>query len=367
MAFQIKNFVSIVSSMVNHMRGSSGNLTDFNVGSVNRTLIEAPAIEIEELYIQMLNGLIESVPVAVYQAFDFTRRAAIYAVGTVTFSASPAPAQDIAIPLGTVLTVPGTAKTYATTAAATLLAGQTSVTVPVQATTAGIAGNTLSATITSLQASISGITGVTNAAAYTNGIDEETDEERKTRFGAYISTLSRGTLGAIEYAASIAVVKDVNGALIEVVDRVGIVEEVPGRVSCYIFNGSGSTADALVIAAQQIIDGYIDAGTGEKVPGYRAGGTEVTVRKMTEQPVALTATVATEAGYTLNATMRAALEAAHNDYVLSIGAGETLYLSELYARLTAVEGVAGLTITAPAGDITPAANIALVLGTITLA
>jgi hypothetical protein len=38
MAFQIKNFVSIVAAMVNHMRATQDKITDFNVGSVARTL-----------------------------------------------------------------------------------------------------------------------------------------------------------------------------------------------------------------------------------------------------------------------------------------------------------------------------------------
>ena len=47
MAFQIKNFVSICAGMINSMRANQTQITDFNVGSVARTLIEAPAIEID--------------------------------------------------------------------------------------------------------------------------------------------------------------------------------------------------------------------------------------------------------------------------------------------------------------------------------
>ncbi len=55
--FQVKDFRSIVASMVNHVRATTTKITDFRVGGVARTLLEAPAIEIDELYQQMFNGL----------------------------------------------------------------------------------------------------------------------------------------------------------------------------------------------------------------------------------------------------------------------------------------------------------------------
>lgn len=71
MAFQIKDFRSIVASLINVSKASQSKITDFGVGSVARTLMESPAIEIEELYLQMALGLQDAIPVAIYQAFDF--------------------------------------------------------------------------------------------------------------------------------------------------------------------------------------------------------------------------------------------------------------------------------------------------------
>lgn len=51
MAFQIKDFASIVASQINHARAVSDKITDFQPGSVARTIMEAPAVEIEELYL----------------------------------------------------------------------------------------------------------------------------------------------------------------------------------------------------------------------------------------------------------------------------------------------------------------------------
>lgn len=365
MAFQIKNFLSIIASMINHVRGTNPNLTDFSVGAVGRTLLEAPAVELEELYLQMLNGLVESIPVATYQAFSFARRAATYATGQVTFVANVAPIQDIDIAAGTVVLVPGTAKEYETSATATLAVGETEVTVPIQALLAGTAGNTLSGTITKLQATIAGIDSLTNALAITSGLDQETDGERKARFGAYIATLARATIDAIEYGASTAVVRDVGGNVVEYVDRVGLVEEIPGRVSVYIFNGQGSTSDDLVTEAQKIIDGYVDSGTGARVAGYRAGGTMVTVRKMTEQAVAFTVVLTMDPGYTVNG-VASTVQAAFEEYLSEVTAGSSFYAAELTARVVTVEGVANALISAPAADIAATANTALVPGAISI-
>jgi len=71
MAFQIKSFAAIAASMINYARATQDEITDFSVGSVARTIMEAPAIEIEELYQRMLAGILEAIPVSVYRAFGF--------------------------------------------------------------------------------------------------------------------------------------------------------------------------------------------------------------------------------------------------------------------------------------------------------
>ena len=50
--FQIKDFASITASMINWLRANTTKVTDFNVGSVVRTMAEASAAEMEELYLQ---------------------------------------------------------------------------------------------------------------------------------------------------------------------------------------------------------------------------------------------------------------------------------------------------------------------------
>ncbi len=133
--FQIKDFASIAASMMNYAKATQGRITDFTVGSVARTLMESPAIEIEELYQQMWLGLKEAIPTAVYNGFGFAKLPAQAARGVVSVSLSPGPAQTIGAGARFVTGSTG----YLATTDVAVTTGQTTVLVPVAAETAGIA------------------------------------------------------------------------------------------------------------------------------------------------------------------------------------------------------------------------------------
>ena len=105
MAFQLKDFASIAASMINHMRAATQRLTDFSIGSVARTLVEAPAVEIDQAYQQFFLGLKEAIPVATYQSFDFERLPAKAASGVLRFVPA-AGATTFVIPRGTAVRAP---------------------------------------------------------------------------------------------------------------------------------------------------------------------------------------------------------------------------------------------------------------------
>ena len=83
---------------------------------------------------------------------------------------------------------------YATTAAATIPSSG-SVTVDVQCTEAGTAGNTNAGTIILVSSELINITGVTNADAISGGTDEETDEALIARIMEYDQTQSDSYVG----------------------------------------------------------------------------------------------------------------------------------------------------------------------------
>jgi hypothetical protein len=73
--------------------------------------------------------------------------------------------------------------------------------IAVQCTTAGEIGNVRATAINTIKSNLPNIERVSNIAAFSDGEEEETDLERKSRFALYIQSLTRATQGALEYAA----------------------------------------------------------------------------------------------------------------------------------------------------------------------
>lgn len=196
-SFQVKNLRAIITSLVNTTRGKTDKITDYNIGSVVLTLLEAVAVEIEEVYYQIFIGLIAATEF-IYQAFNFPRRPATKAVGTVTFSATLAVASDVVISLGTIVATDDNV-TFETTQEVTLTTGNTEVDAPVRSLITGKTGNVDAATIIIIQTQVDQITGVTNDTATAGGDTEESSEERRGRFAIFIASLSRATNIALRF------------------------------------------------------------------------------------------------------------------------------------------------------------------------
>lgn len=204
--FEVRHVEDIVNGAVSWITGTSPEPTDWLVGSRARTLVESFGISIEELYYQMYRGLLDHLPLALFDTFAFAALAARPASGVLTFSRLTAAGSDIPIPLGTRVSTIGSAsdpaRTYKTIAAATLLTGQTSISgVPAEAEATGPAGNVAANQILAIIGSLPNIDAVTNPAAFSGGRNEETLEERKQRFVDYLATLHRGTPLALRLAA----------------------------------------------------------------------------------------------------------------------------------------------------------------------
>ena len=118
------------------------------------------------------------------QMFGFGRQAAIASKGLVTFSRETATTTDLFVPEGKQIASSDDIRViYETTASVTLPAGETNVSAPVRALTPGEIGNKPANVITDfVDAPILGISGVTNKAPVTGGVDRELDDEYKARF-----------------------------------------------------------------------------------------------------------------------------------------------------------------------------------------
>jgi len=193
-------------------------LTDLNVGSVVRTLLEAVSKELALLYAQLNlaydsafletatgSSLDRVVALLGYQRFRAGRP-----IGTVTFRRRAGTTGNITIPAGTPITDAQDKIRYETVQTHTMLAGETTAQVRVQGATQAtepVPENTL----TVIQRAIAGIDSVTNERPTTRASDDESDEELRQRASSALLASNKGTVPAIRHGLlQMPEVRDVN-------------------------------------------------------------------------------------------------------------------------------------------------------------
>lgn len=371
MAFQIKDFASIVASCINWMKTATTKINDYNTGSVARTLIEAPAGEIDQLYMQMYIGLKESIPVSVYNSFDFGLLTAQPAAGLVRVVITSA-ATPTLIPAGTTFTTPGKSAPYVSTADVTIAAGSTFGDAPVSCSTAGAAGNVAVGSAFTPAPPPPGYVSASNVSAFVSGQDDEADDERKLRFNSYIQSLHRSTMDALVYGAASATVTDSVGNVTEKVFNAIPVEpyvldasQPVAWVKLYVHNGVGVTSASLVSAVAKIIAGYVDATTGLAIPGYKAAGVKVDVLAAGDQTVAVTGVVTSAPGYDHPTIVTAATNAI-SAYLSALPIGKACIFAKLIDLVMSIDGVSNFILSTPTADVTPASTTKLLPGALAI-
>lgn len=360
MPFQIKDFASIVLAEINHARAVTTKITDFQPGSVARTLMEAPAVEIEELYMQFLLGLRDAIPVATFLSFGFEKLPAARAAGFVSISSILSRPDPILIPVGSKFYAED-GRVYESVEAVVWPAGTAPVSVQVVHTAAGLVGNVAAGVIN--RADLFGDGYTVSNQPITSGRDLESDAEREARFADFVRSLSRGTVVACLYAAKSAQVLDASGNVTEYVTRAGIVEE-PGWVRIYTYSNLGVPSAALLLDGQRRLDGSRDDEAGTITPGYRSAGVRVDMLPMSERAVPFSASVAMFSGYDFTPAVSQRLHDLAADAISNVQPGQTLYLGTLIEQLLSAPGVRAV-VPATNENIVCAENEALVPGTFT--
>lgn len=336
MAFQIKDFTSITASSINWAKAAQKRVTDFSIGSVVRTLIEAVAVEIEELYQQYFIGLREAIPVSTFLSFGFDKLPAAVAIGVVSIAQEMERENDILIPAGTLFKT-SDGREYASLQSTTWLTGTTFVRIKVAATLPGSFYNVGEGLITSSPLFTNNNQLISNQEINT-GRDAETIVEREVRFAEFIASLSRGTNTAIRYITEQSMIISTEGWVEEYITRIGL-GEVPGRTTIHLYSSLGIPSSQLILLCQRAIDGYRDDDTGVIVPGYRPSGVRVDVVPMTERIVPMAMSVEMLPGYTLSSTVIQSINNVYGAAVAKILPDETLYLGELSELILAIEGI----------------------------
>jgi hypothetical protein len=356
--------------MLNWMKSVQTKVTDFNVGSIVRSMLESCAIEIDEFYKQAFIGLKEAIPVSVYTSFNFPALAATPASGLIRVTITVQVA-TVTIASGTVFVPNSGSINFASTSAVNILAGATTADVPVAAQTAGIASNIPSG-VTFIPSPVpTGFVSATNLNSFINGIDTESDADHKTRFNAYISTLARGTPAAIAYGLTTAVITDSGGNVIERVVTSQVVEpwktdptQPVSLVNAYIHNGVGGTSGALVIQAQAVIDGFYDV-SGNPVPGWKAAGVKVVVAAAAETPLNITGVLTAFPGFDEPTLIGLAIPVL-NAYLVRLPIATTALYAQLITLVESIPGVYNFVLSAPTTDIAGVTGQKIMPGAITI-
>lgn len=360
--YQPKPFFDIAADLVEGCRTSTDELTDFNVGSITRVLLESQAVGLEDLYIAFNQGVQEAIPAALYAAFDFERLPASRSRGKVRVTITPL-SSDFVLAPGARFSTAGGEANFESDEELTITAGNTVGDVSVVCVVSGVVGNVPSNTITLYTGAALEILSVTNPLSFSQGADQESDAQMKARFQAFIASIARATPASLEYAARSQKRYNDDGTILEQVERVAV-QEYAGYVRLFIYSGSGAS-DELVEQVQRVIDGYYDDTNEVIVGGYRAAGVFVLVGAMTTKTVDIAAAVDLLPGYTSNTDMDTAVRSAIDYAIRTHPSGQALTVSRLQNAILAVPGVKDVLVT-PAQSIPCAAAEALLPGTVTL-
>lgn len=318
-------------------------------------------------------------------AFNFTRLGSSAASGQVTIStASPVSGSPLIVPVGFIVQTSGGLQFQViadTTNGAynaadngyPIAVSASSVNASVKCLTLGTIGNVQAGQITNFYGGPGavanpGVSTVTNAAAFTNAINFESDAALKTRFTTGISTGRSGTNSALG-AAILGVQPGLTYAIGDRVNADGSAHASYFTVVVAVLGSSTATPSTILSQVTTAIEGS----TATSVPQVRAAGESYQVISPTFVSINVSATLTLAAG-AVAATVVAAAQAALTTYLQGIGlnpqgASTLISYMKIGALLFGVSGVANvdnLLVNSGTSDITATFSQMFSVGTFTL-
>ena len=368
MQLPLQDFTALVRLQAAAATNAARTLIDFSVGSVLRALVEANAsvgLWMQWLIVEVLSttraATSKGADLDSWVAdFGLARLPAVAAQGQARFGRVTAGLATV-VPVGalvrtgvgtdaqafTVVANPGyagwTGGGYALPAAAA------DVVVPIQAVVAGRAGNIQAGVLQVLSTAIPGVDAVSNDAPASGGLDAETDDALRVRFGAFIDSRSRATELAVSFAIQ-SVQQGLQFLIAERVDTAGVARA--GHFTVVLDDGSGAPSDALLEAVGAVIE------------AVRPVGGTYSVRR----PALLAANVALHVSGPADAA--AAAQAALGAYIAGLPMGGWLVLSRVIQVVhdadARVASVSGVTLNGVAADLAPPLFGRLIPGSVVL-
>jgi baseplate J-like protein len=199
--------------------GAQPELTDVQVGSVVRTLVETTALELGRIY-ALLETVYESAFVDTASGDALDNVVALLGIdrilggrpaGEVEFARARGATGELTIPAGTRVATADGKTQYETTGTVSMSAGQSSIRVAVR----DLEPNPPqpASALTLLLVPIAGIESVTNPSPTAIATQDETDVELRTRAKNFLHGSERATLGALEHAVrGVGITADIDEA-----------------------------------------------------------------------------------------------------------------------------------------------------------
>lgn len=374
MAITTQDFTTLVRNQVTAIQGAAKVLVDLTVGSILRSIVEANAAVI--LWLQgLILQLLAITRAATSSGADLdswvgdygvTRLSAVAASGQVAFSRFT-PSQQAVIPVGATAQTADGSQQFAVTLDTTnpaynaalggyvLAAAVSSITVTVAASTAGAGGNVSAGQINTITQALPGVDTVSNAAAFVNGSDAESDTALRTRFIAFVASLSKATKGAIGYAIT-SLKAGVSYAFVENQLYNGTTQM--GYFYVVVDDGTGAPGSTFLSSVSNAIDAVR--------PVCSTFGVFA--------PVVVNANVSmlitTAAGYD-HTTLVGLVGTAIRNYINSLTLGTTLAYSRLaqiaYDASPGVTNVTSVTLNSGTADVTATSQQVIKANTVTVA
>lgn len=273
----LQNFNTLVQNFASTVQGSCRFLTDFSTGSILLAIAEASAsvgLTMQYFILQVLQMTRLATSVGTdadtwVNDFNFVRLPAVASTGVVTLSRFSSNNQALILPGAQVKTGDATQifNVIADTTKAAwnaglggyvIAIGAFSCDVTVQSVNLGIQGNVQPAAISLVASAIPFVDSVTNALAFANGVDAESDANLQARFSGYIQSRSKGTLPAIQSAIA-AVQQGISSQISENTNLLGGYQ--PGNFVAVIDDGTGATPSGTLTTVGLAIQAVRPIGT----------------------------------------------------------------------------------------------------------
>jgi uncharacterized phage protein gp47/JayE len=245
----VKSYAEIFNDMRNWVITHQTKITDFNEGSIAASMLEAPARELAALYNKTVSNIELYAQNMAYAQFDFDRKAGLAAAGSLVFSRAATSAVEREIPEGAI-TSTDEGLTFVTTSSGKIAAGAIqSSPIPAICEVLGDTGNVGANKIKNIDDSIYGVDSVNNPAAFSGGVNRETEEEYRARFSEFIIGLGKSSVSGVRATAL-----SING-----VRSVSLVEHFPAEAgynfTLYAENGSGALPVGIKNMIEEVIVG----------------------------------------------------------------------------------------------------------------